>query len=214
VEITELVDIATRYIPAKTEDLVMARTRTKPIHLIVVGMVSPVLTLVGFGPEYGAFDAGQAELATVFILIVSLGFVLTGWLWLRGRDEGRVSFLRLPGLTLATLGIASFVGSLAVFLPGRYTGFAGALRGILFTIFAFVGTGCLLAGWRWAKDQQMRYPLALLAGGLALGLFYVAHQRLDLLIPNPLLAVIVAVVVGVPTLAFLYGLSPRPSALN
>lgn len=189
----------------------MNRPRALPVLLILLGFVSSVITVVSFQPEYGPIDAGQPELATVFILVISLGFVVTGWLWIREPDTSDARYPQVPALTLSVLGLSGIVGVVVVFRPWDYGGLAGGLRGLLMFVSLIVGTALLLAGWRWTQAWEVRYPLSFLAGALVLGLFYVAHQRLDFLIPIPRLAVIVAVVLVVPILAVLYGFSPRPS---
>lgn len=137
--------------------------------------------------------------------------MVTAWLWIRESDAGAARYRQVPALSLSVLGLSGIVGGVVVIYPGEYGGLAGGLRGILMVLFVLIGTGFLLTGWHCARNQEMRYPLSLLASGLALGLFYVAQQQLDFLIPIPRLADIVAVVLVVPIFAVLYGFSPRPS---
>ena len=52
--------------------------QSKAFYLVAMGILSGLGTIVGFSAEYGSLDAGQPEFATVLILIIGVGFILTG----------------------------------------------------------------------------------------------------------------------------------------
>lgn len=167
-----------------------------------------MITVGGFGSEYGQLDAGQPELAATMILLLCLGFVLMGFTWLL-RGTIPVSHQRIPALTVGVLGVAGIIGGLVVFQSWAHRGLAGGLRGLLLLVFVLVGAGCGLAGWRWYQKRELRWPLAIQSGGLALGLFYLIHQQLDLLIDVPILVLLVFLVVVLPAIGVLRWLQPK-----
>jgi hypothetical protein len=172
------------------------------LFFIISGLSTGAVAIFGIAPEIGSIDAGQSELSAVIILSISLGFVVTGcgWYWNYPRH------LQMPSLVLGGVGVAGVGGGLVVFRPWQYAGLAGGLRTLITGVFVVVGGGLALSGSYWFRQREYRYPLALLAGLLSLGLFYLAHQRLDLLMAIPVLALVVAVVVAGPIIAVLFQL--------
>lgn len=188
----------------------MSRRRVIPSLLIIAGVLAGLITVFGFVSEYGRIDPGQPELAATLILFICLGFVLTGVAWLRPSSVP-TSHQRVPALVLVVLGFLGITGGMLVLSPWLYDGLAGGLRGILMFVFVVLGAAFGLAGWRWYRERELRYPLAVQSGGLALGLFYLTHQQLDLLIDIPVLAIVVVLVVAVPVVGVLYGIQPMAS---
>jgi len=183
----------------------MERTQRISLLFIFSGLTSGLVTLLSMGPEVGTIDAGTSELAVGFILVISLGFIVTGAGWFRDSS----GYPRVPAFVLGVVGVISTVGGPIVFRPWEYGGMAGGLREI-FTFAIFVaGIWIVFISVFWFIRREYRPPLSVLAGLLAVGLFYVAHQRLDLLVAIPVLTVIVGVVFAGPTIAVLYGLKPR-----
>ena len=184
---------------------VMERTRHIGLLFIVSGLTSSFVALLGIRPELGPIDTGASELAAVFVLVISFGFVVTGWGWFRSLS----GYPRVPAFVLGAVGVISIVGGAIVFRSWEYGGMAGGLREIFTFAIVVAGVGIVLISVFWFIRREYRPPLSLLAGLLAVGLFYVAHQRLDLLIAIPVLTVIVGVVFAGPIIAVLYGLKPR-----
>ena len=104
----------------------------------------------------------------------------------------------MPALFLGLVGLASIVGSVVVFQPWQYEGLAGGLRYILVACLTVIGVVLIVVANRWIRQREVRYPLTILSCLLAVGLFYLVHQRLDLNLPIPLLAVLVALVAILP----------------
>lgn len=78
---------------------------------------------------------------------------------------------------------------------------------------ALLVTGVVLVsrGWQWFRKRQMKYPLSILTGTLALGLAYIAHQRFGIFdsASASLLVVLVATLVSV-AVAYIGPAEPDP----
>ncbi|MCD2199523.1 hypothetical protein LPA44_06385 [Halobacterium sp. KA-4] len=179
----------------------MATTEAK--SLIILGLTSSLLTILGLWPEYGPLNADLPELATVLLLLINLGFMATGWFWYQERASGQIRYEQIPALVISLVGITGIVGSLVVFQPWQYTGMAAGLFSISTGLFVIPGIGLSLSGYLWFRHQEMRYPLALLVGLLAVGLLYIIRQRLDIIIQIPLFAIVVVAVFLLPVVVVL-----------
>lgn len=81
---------------------------------------------------------------------------------------------------------------------------AAGLFSISTGLFVIPGIGLSLSGYLWFRQREMRYPLALLVGLLAVGLLYVVRQRLDVIIQIPLFAIVVVAVFVLPVVVVLW----------
>jgi hypothetical protein len=184
----------------------MATTEAK--SLLILGLTGSLFTIIGLWPEYGALNAGLPELATILLLLINLGFVATGWFWYQERAPGQIRYEQIPAVVIGLVGITGIAGSLAVFQPWRYSGMAAGIFSISTGLFVISGIGLSLSGYLWFRQREMRYPLASLVGLLAIGLLYIIHQRLDVIIGIPLFATIVAVVFLLPVVVALRVIHP------
>lgn len=184
----------------------MATTESK--SLIVLGLISSLLTIVGIWPEYGALNADLPELVTVILLMISVGFVATGWFWFRESSPSQIRYEQIPALVISLVGITGIVGSLAVFRPWQYTGMAAGLFSISTGLFVIPGIGLSLSGYIWFRQREMRSPLALLVGLLAVGFLYIIRQRLDVIIEIPLFTIVVVAVFILPVVVTLHVIQP------
>ncbi|UHH26783.1 hypothetical protein [Halobacterium noricense] len=179
----------------------MATTEAK--SLIILGLISSLLTIVGLWPEYGPLNADLPELATILLLLINLGFVVTGWFWFRESAPGQSRYEQVPAVVISLVGITGIVGSLVVFQPWQYTGMAAGLFFVSTGLFVIPGIGLSLSGYFWFRQREMRYPLALLVGLLAVGLLYIIRQRLSVIIEIPLFAIVVVAVFALPVVVVL-----------
>ncbi|TQQ78528.1 hypothetical protein EGH24_14225 [Halonotius terrestris] len=140
--------------------------------------------------------------------MINLGFVVTGWVWYQERAPGQSRYEQIPAVVIGLVGITGIVGSLAVFQPWQYTGMAAGLFSIATGLFVIPGIGLSLSGYIWFRQREMRYPLALLVGLLAVGLLYILHQRLDVIIGIPLFSIVVAAVFLLPVAVALHVIHP------
>ncbi len=184
----------------------MNSSKAGPITLVILGVLSILIVFVGFDPGYRGMSAGQQALASALTLTISLGFIVTGFLWIMS-DSWKIEYSQIPAVTLAVLGIIAILGSLVVFQPWSSGGLAGGLRWGIVALSAVLGGIFALAGTKWAREKQVQYPLALLAGGQALGVFFIGHQQFDLLLSTPQLTVAIAAVVLIPIVFVLRSLS-------
>ncbi|CQH54541.1 uncharacterized protein HHUB_2098 [Halobacterium hubeiense] len=184
-------------------------TTTEKESLIILGLVSSLLTIVGLWPEYGPLNADLPELATALLLLINIGLVATGWFWSRGRAPGQIRYEQIPALAVGVVGVTGIVGSLAVFRPWQYTGMAGGLSIIFTGLFVIPGIALSLSGYIWFRQREMRYSLASLVGLLAVGLLYVIRQRLDFVTGIPVFAIVVAVVFILPVVVVPRVIHPR-----
>lgn len=175
----------------------MNRATTSGRLFVVVGLVSGLVAALGFASEIGPVNAGHPELAAGITLAVSFGFVVIGWGLLRARPW----VVRVPSLILGTVGIIAAIGGPIVFRPWAYRGLAGGLSTLITGGLVVCGLGVILSGVYWYAHRAYRQPLAVLAGILAVGLFYIAHQVLDVAIGIPLLAIAVAATFAVAAIA-------------
>lgn len=181
---------------------------TEAMSLIILGLLSSLLMIVGLWSEYGRLNADLPELATVLLLMINLGFVATGWFWFRESAPSQIRYEQIPALVIGLVGVTGIVGSLAVFQPWQYTGMAAGIFSIFTGLFVIIGTGLSLSGYIWFRQREMRYPLALLVGLLAVGLLYIIRQRLDVIIEIPLFAIVVATVFLLPVAVVLHVIHP------
>jgi len=188
----------------------MATTEAK--SLIILGLISSLLTIVGLWPEYGPVNADLPELATILLLLINLGFVATGWFWFRESAPGQIRYEQIPALVISLVGITGIVGSLAVFQAWQYTGMAAGLFSISTGLFVIPGIGLSLSGYLWFRQREMRYPLALMAGLLAVGLLYTIRQQSDVIIGIPLFVVVVAIIFLLPVVVTLRVITPESLA--
>jgi hypothetical protein len=175
---------------------------------LFLGLIGSSVAIFGFAPEVNQIDAGHPELAISLVLIIGLSFVMTSLTWLRKERDAPYSYEKLPALTMFVLGFFGIIGGMVVFRPWGFEGLAGGLHGLTMVVFVLVGSGFGIFGWRWYNQRELRYPLAILTGCLTLGLFYFAHQRMNLNIDIPVLALLVIVVFLIPIAVVLYGLKP------
>jgi hypothetical protein len=182
---------------------------TEAKSLIILGLISSLLTIVGLWPEYGPLNADLPELATVLLLLINLGFVATGWFWFRESAPSQIRYEQIPALVISLVGITGIVGSLAVFQPWQYSGMAAGIFSISTGLLVISGIGLSLSGYLWFRQREMRYPLALLAGLLAVGLLYIIRQRLDVVIGIPLFVVVVAIIFLLPVVVTLHVITPE-----
>lgn len=180
----------------------MDEQRVFPILLILVGFGGLVSASVSTG------GSNVVVLATVFVTTISLGLIVTGSSWIFQQKVGAEVYTRVPASTLLLLGITSIIGSIILFHPWRATITQG-LRVIITAGLVLFGSGLVFGGWRWGCEQQMRYPLGLLAGGFVLGVSYIIHQRLDLFVSN-LRMVLIAIVAILITVAIPYLVPTHP----
>lgn len=165
----------------------MRKSSVGPVFLLFVGLASGFTTLM-----VGVAGSNVDWLVTGFLVIISAGFVTMGGLGIAQPREGNL-YHRLPALTLVVLGISSVVGGLVSFQPMRSTVTQG-LQLALMAILGLIGVVLILGGRHWAREREMRYPLAILSGCLVLGLGYIAHQAIALIdsTSGSLLVVLVA----------------------
>lgn len=109
--------------------------QSNAFYLVAMGILFALGTIVGFSAEYDSFDAGQSEFATVLILAMSFGVLLTGWLAIREHSR----YQQVPALFLGLVGLTSIVGSIVVFQPWQYGGLAGGLRSLIVAGLTVVG---------------------------------------------------------------------------
>lgn len=167
--------------------------------------------LAGFLVLVGCAGLGSASIsttesnivvfATVLSSLIGLGLIATGGSWIFHQRVGHEVRSRIPGGTLILVGCTCILGSLILFQPWQSTitqGFRTGLTGGL----SLVGGGLILGGWRWGREQQVRYPLGLLTGGVVLGISYIVHQTLNIFVSAQftvligLVALLVTVTVG------------------
>ncbi|NIC00993.1 hypothetical protein G9C83_15385 [Halobacterium sp. R2-5] len=144
--------------------------------------------------------------------MINLGFVATGWFWFRESTPSQIRYEQIPALVISLVGITGIVGSLAVFQPWQYTGMAAGLFSISTGLFVIPGIGLSLSGYLWFRQREMRYPLALMAGLLAVGLLYIIRQQSDAIIGIPLSVVVVAIIFLLPVVVTLRVITPESLA--
>lgn len=185
---------------------------TEAKSLIILGTISSPFTIIGLWPEYGSLNHDLPELETVLLLLVNLGLVATGWFWFQESAPSQIRYEQIPALVISLVAITGIVGSLAVFQPWQYSGMAAGIISISTGLFVIAGIGLSLSGYIWFRQREMRYPLALLAGLLAVGLLYIIRHRLDVIIGIPLFVVVVATIFLLPVVVTLHVIAPESLA--
>lgn len=173
--------------------------------LVVLGVLSAIATGLGYGLDNTVTTFGQEEVVTAVLSLISFGYVSTGVLWFREQEAAatNVRSLQLPALTLIAVAITTVVGTLFVFQPWQYRGFAATATTLLTGFLAVVAIGLVVVGITWARRREPRYPLALLTGILAVGLFHRLAQQVNPTLPVPVVAVLVVVIAVVPPIIVL-----------
>lgn len=179
----------------------MRRQSATQILLIIIGLISGSITVIAV-PQI--WNSPPEKLATVCTLLISGGLLLTGAVWRSEHDSETSRFIRLPAITLFSLGVGSITAGILTLRPLQ-PGITQGLRIILTGILVLIGGGLTIAGWWWFHRKEMRYPLAVLATGLVFGLSYVLYNLVDEIlapIPTPVLLLIPvsAIIIGLVVL--------------
>lgn len=181
----------------------MDKQRVFSILLILGGLGGLLTASIGTG------GSNVVVLATVSVVGISLGLLVTGGTGIFRQNVGIEVYTRAPAGTLLLLGLTDILGGLVLFYPTNGSVTYG-LQMILTAVLVLVGGVLLYGGWRWSRQRQMRYPLGLLAGGFVLGVSYLLHQRLDIFVSNLRLALIAVVALFV-AVAMPYLVPARPA---
>lgn len=186
----------------------MSQSEYGPAMLALTGVFSFSLTILWLG-RFRPLSPGQSELVSALLLIISVGFVGTGWAWYRAPSAEKSHYRVIPIVTLGHVGVTIVIGSLLVFTPWEYRGFTRAATGLLTGLLVGLGGSISLASYNWLQTGEFRYPLAVCSGILSVGLFHRFAQQFDPTMPVPLVALIVAVLAIAPVIGVLYGLEPQ-----
>lgn len=172
----------------------MERNAVVAKMLVLFGLLAGIVTITS-----GVKGSNIDELVTVFSLISSGGFVLTGSLSLL-LWRTLPNYTRFPGGTLVVLGADSIVWGFVSFMPFRS---APVLRGLLLMLIialAVIGSIFVFAGLRWAHRGQMGYPLGIISGTLIICLSCLVNEwvlvNVFVGVLIALFAVLVAIVIG------------------
>lgn len=182
----------------------MISARRASLSLVLVGMGVTLLSFAWYGPENTPLTPGQPEYVTAILLLVCLGFVVTGWLWRRELDSGEHYHRRVPALTVGAVAVWSIIGGLLVFQPWASRGFGRVVLTAITGSLSILGGALGLSSIVWYHQQAMRAPLAVLASILSVGLFHRYAQTFDPTIPVPVVALMVVVIGAIPFLSVWY----------
>jgi hypothetical protein len=187
----------------------MAPPQVGSLSLVLLGVVGTFLTIAGYGFGNTPLTPGQPELVTVILLLTTLGFVMTGVVRCGWADTSDTQYRVIPALTLGLVGIMAIFGSLVVFQPWNSRGFGRTITVLITSVLSILGAWIAVISYRWYRQQEFRYPIAILSGILSVGLFHRFAQQFDPTIPVPVVALIVALTVVVPVMSVLYVLQPQ-----
>jgi len=187
----------------------MVRPQAVALSLVLTGVLGTLLTIVAYGFGNTPLTPGQPELVTALLLLTTLGFVVTGVLWHRAPNSSPTRYRVVPAVTLGLVGITAIFGSLAVFQPWESRGFGRTVTGLITGLLSILGAGVAVASYRWFRQREFRYPLAILTGILSVGLFHRFAQQFDPTIPVPLVALVVGIILVVPAYSVLTVLQPQ-----
>jgi predicted membrane channel-forming protein YqfA (hemolysin III family) len=76
-------------------------------------------------------------------------------------------------------------------------------------VLSILGAWVAVVSYRWYRQRELRYPLAILTGTLSVGLFHRFAQQFDPTMPVSIVALIVVIMVVVPVKGVLYVLQPQ-----
>jgi hypothetical protein len=187
----------------------MVGPKAVSFSLVITGIFGALLTIAGYGVENTPLTPGQPELVTAILIVTTLGFVVTGIVWRRGLDSGSTRYRLIPAVTLALVGIMAVLGSFVVFQPWASRGFGRTVTVLITGVLSILGACFAVVSYRWYRQQELRYPLALLTGILSVGLFHRFAQEFDPSMPVSIVALIVVVIAVVPVKGVLHVLQPE-----
>ncbi|QIO24171.1 hypothetical protein [Haloarcula sp. JP-L23] len=187
----------------------MVRSEPGATAFILTGIAGLLGTILGYGTKNTPPTPRQPDSVTAILLVVCLGFVVTGWLWRREPDSKEARYRGVPALTLVLVGFMGIIGSLLVLQPWASRGLARLVLLVVTGGFSILAGGLLLAGVVWFRRREERYPLAVLTAILSVGLFHCYAQRFDPSIAVPVVALIGGVLATLSAIVVLYGLAPR-----
>jgi hypothetical protein len=190
----------------------MVHARRASLYPILGGVGATLLSFAGYGVENTPLTPGQPEFVTAILLVVCLGFVVTGWLWRRELDSGEQQYRRVPPLTVGVVAVCSIIGSLLIFQPWTSRGFARVFLTAITGVLSILGGALGLSSIIWYRQQAVRTPLAVLASILSVGLFHRYAQTFDPNIPVPIVALVVVIIGAVPFVSVWYAV-PSHSAV-
>lgn len=190
----------------------MVRPQAVALSLVLTGVFGILMTMAGYGFGNTPLTPGQPEFVTAILLITTSGFVVTGLLWRRGSDSGTTRYQLIPAVTLSLIGMTAIIGSVAVFQPWESQGFGRTVTVAITSVLSILGACLAVVSYRWYRQRELRYPLAILLGILSVGLFHRFAQQFDPTLPVPFVALLVAIIVIVPVTSVLYVLEPQPDS--